>query len=85
MRELARLSGEYSLPLAEAARRVISRLLEEGLDVEVSVEAPGVEVRLRALGESRVGAMVMERTGVRAEGDPEALEVVRRSLMLGGG
>ena len=60
---------------------MISRLLEEGLDVE----APGVEVRLRALGESRVGSIVMERTEVRAEGDPEALEVVRRSLMLGGG
>ncbi len=85
MRELARLSGEYSLPLAEVARRVISRLLEEGLDVEVSVEAPGVEVRLRALGESRIGSIVVKRTEVRAEGDSEALEVVRRSLMLGGG
>ncbi len=85
MRELARLSGEYSLPLAEAVKRVVSKLLEAGLDVEVSIEGPGVEVRLRALGERRIGSIVMERTEVLAEGDSEALEVLRGSLMLGGG
>ncbi len=85
MRELVRLSGEYSLPLVEVARRVTSRLLDMDLDVEVSIEAPGVRVRLRPIGKRRVGSIVIERTQVLAEGDPEVLETVRRSLMLGGG
>lgn len=80
-----RLSGDYSLPLTEAVRRVLSALSRGDSRLEVVIEAPGLRVRLRPAGSRRVGSIEIPRTVVEAEGDLGDLEVVRRSLMLGGG
>jgi len=75
----------YSVRLSEAVRRVVSAMEDAGLGPVVTIETRGGVVRMRSAGERRVGPMRLWSTEVEVEGGEALSELVRRSLMLGGG
>ena len=79
------LKGVYSLPLPEAAKRIVEALREEGLSPKIIILAEDVEVELSPAGHREVGPIRLKQTHVRARGEGEALNKVRRAVMLGGG
>jgi len=79
------LSAVYSLPLPEAAKRIVAALREEGLSPRIIILAEDVEVELSPAGHRRIGPVKLEQTHVLAKGGRHVLTKVRRAVMLGGG